>query len=68
MRKCLRTISKVKGETNSAITMKSIKPSVLSKIVENVELIALLMELNTKKQRDSHNLNISEGVVNRISD
>jgi hypothetical protein len=39
--------------------MKSIKPSVLSKIVENTELISLLMELNGRKQRDSNGLNIS---------
>ena len=47
--------------------MKSIKPSVLSKIVENAELIALIMEIGKKKQKDSNNLNISEAAVNRIS-
>jgi hypothetical protein len=35
VRKFLRTISKVKSEGSTGITMKSIKPSVLSKIVEN---------------------------------
>lgn len=43
VRKSLRTISKMLGEKNTTITMKSIKPFVLSKIVENTELTNLIV-------------------------
>lgn len=67
VRKCLRTISKLRGEKNTTITMKSIKPYVLSKIVENTELTNLIVQLGRSKYKDSDTLNLEETVLERIS-
>lgn len=63
VRKCLRTISKMRGEKNTTITMKSIKPYVLSKIVENSELTDLIVQLGRSKFKGSNDLNIEEQVL-----
>lgn len=47
--------------------MKSIKPYVLSKIVENTELTNLIVQLGRSKYKDSDTLNLEETVLERIS-
>jgi hypothetical protein len=58
VRKSLRTISKMRGEKHSTVTMKSIKPFVLSKIVENTELTNLIVQLGRSKFKETNSLNI----------
>jgi hypothetical protein len=43
--------------------MKSIKPYVLSKIVENSELTDLIVQLGRSKFKGSNDLNIEEQVL-----
>jgi len=45
VRRCLRKINRLRGDKNSTINMKTVKPSVLSKIVENTELTNLIVRL-----------------------
>lgn len=51
MRRCLRRISKLAGGLQTTITMKSVKPFVLSKIVENTELTTLILKIGRDKTR-----------------
>jgi hypothetical protein len=44
--------------------MKSIKPNVLSRIVENTELTGLIVKLGKgRKKREGEDLDIDEGTV-----
>lgn len=51
VRRCLRRISKLAGGHQTTITMKSVKPYVLSKIVENTELTNLILKIGRDKTR-----------------
>lgn len=68
VRRCLRKIGKVRGEKNSTTTMKSIKPYVLSKIVENAELTSLIVSLGQSRSNsdDTEVLGIDAAAADRI--
>lgn len=51
VRRCLRRIGKLDGGHQTTITMKSVKPYVLSKIVENTELTNLILKIGRDKTR-----------------
>lgn len=58
VRRCLRRIGKLAGGHQTTITMKSVKPYVLSKIVENTELTNLILKIGRDKTRGR----VAEGV------
>lgn len=67
MRCSLRRIGRVKGERHTAASMKSIKPYVLSKIVENTELTTLILSIGRDKSRNGEALELDPATVNHIN-
>jgi hypothetical protein len=69
VRRCLRRISKLAGGHQTTITMKSVKPFVLSKIVENTELTNLILKIGRDKTRgrNGEGFDVDAGTVARVS-
>lgn len=57
----------MKGERHTAASMKSIKPYVLSKIVENTELTNLILSIGRDKSRNGEGIELDETTVNHIN-
>ena len=68
VRRCLRKIGKL-SQPQTVITMKSIKPSLLSKIVENTQLTTLILQIGRSKGKNTNNaaMRIEEATVARIA-
>lgn len=68
VRRCLRKIGKL-SQPQTVITMKSIKPSLLSKIAENTQLTTLILQIGRSKGKNTNNaaMKLEEATVSRIA-